>query len=94
VEQKRKVDSTYPQFLHGIPFMAKESGPLELVERKIPEPGDIKVRIKIRACGICHGDSVTKVESRKWNGTLIRLYIDGWISQSWGQYSLSFLVWI
>ena len=26
VEQKRKVDSTYPQFLHGIPFMAKESG--------------------------------------------------------------------
>jgi len=26
VEQKRKVDSTYPQFLHGIPFMARESG--------------------------------------------------------------------
>ena len=26
MEQKRKVDSTYPQFLHGIPFMAKESG--------------------------------------------------------------------
>ena len=26
MEQKRKVESTYPQFLHGIPFMAKESG--------------------------------------------------------------------
>jgi hypothetical protein len=26
MEQKRKVDSTYQQFLHGIPFMAKESG--------------------------------------------------------------------
>ncbi len=26
MEQKRKVDLTYPQFLHGITFMAKESG--------------------------------------------------------------------
>ncbi|HEY5631733.1 MAG TPA: hypothetical protein VIR31_06365 [Nitrososphaeraceae archaeon] len=26
MEHKRKVDSTYPQFLHGIPFMAKEPG--------------------------------------------------------------------
>jgi hypothetical protein len=26
MEQKRRVDSTYPQFLHGIPFMAKEPG--------------------------------------------------------------------
>ena len=26
LEQKRRVDSTYPQFLHGIPFMAKEPG--------------------------------------------------------------------
>lgn len=26
MEQKRKVDSNYPQFLHGIPFMAKEPG--------------------------------------------------------------------
>ncbi|MGC1927953.1 MAG: hypothetical protein WA667_03190 [Candidatus Nitrosopolaris sp.] len=25
-EQKRKVDSTYPQFLHGIPWMAQEPG--------------------------------------------------------------------
>jgi hypothetical protein len=26
MEQKRKVDSTYPQFLHGIPWMAKKPG--------------------------------------------------------------------
>ena len=26
MEQRRKVESTYPQFLHGIPFMAEESG--------------------------------------------------------------------
>ena len=26
LEQKRKVESSYPQFLHGIPFMAKEPG--------------------------------------------------------------------
>lgn len=26
MEQRRKVDSTYPQFLHGIPWMAKEPG--------------------------------------------------------------------
>jgi hypothetical protein len=26
MEHRRKVDSTYPQFIHGIPWMAKESG--------------------------------------------------------------------
>jgi D-arabinose 1-dehydrogenase-like Zn-dependent alcohol dehydrogenase len=40
--------------------VSKPHGPFELVEREIPEPGDRKVRIKIQACGICHGDSVTK----------------------------------
>ncbi|HEV3456561.1 MAG TPA: alcohol dehydrogenase catalytic domain-containing protein, partial [Thermoanaerobaculia bacterium] len=29
-------------------------------EREIPEPGAGSVRIKIEACGICHGDSLTK----------------------------------
>lgn len=38
----------------------KPKGPLEIVERDIPEPGARHVRIKIQACGICHGDSVTK----------------------------------
>jgi alcohol dehydrogenase/propanol-preferring alcohol dehydrogenase len=35
-------------------------GPLELVEREIPEPGPGKVRIKVQACGVCHSDSFTK----------------------------------
>ena len=28
---------------------------------RFPEPEDGKVRIKVQACGICHGDSVTKL---------------------------------
>lgn len=35
-------------------------GPLTLVERDIPPPGDGHVRIKVQACGICHSDSLTK----------------------------------
>lgn len=32
---------------------------LEVVEREIPEPGPGTVRIKVEACGICHGDIIT-----------------------------------
>ena len=35
-------------------------GPLELIEREIPEPGPGQIRIKVQACGICHSDSFTK----------------------------------
>ena len=35
-------------------------GPLELVERDIPEPQPGWVRIKVEACGICHSDSLIK----------------------------------
>lgn len=35
-------------------------GPLELVEKDIPEPGIGTVRIKVEACGVCHSDSLTK----------------------------------
>jgi len=35
-------------------------GPLELVERPIPDPGPGAVRIKVQACGICHSDAMTK----------------------------------
>ena len=41
--------------------VSKPNGPFEIVERKIPEPEDGKVRIKVQACGVCHGDSVTKL---------------------------------
>jgi len=40
--------------------VTRAKGPLELVERPIPEPGRGSVRIKVEACGICHSDSVTK----------------------------------
>jgi alcohol dehydrogenase len=38
----------------------RAGGPLEIVEREIPEPGPGFVRIKVQACGVCHSDSVTK----------------------------------
>ncbi len=40
--------------------VGQPKGPLELVEREIPEPGFGQVRIKVQACGVCHSDSVTK----------------------------------
>jgi D-arabinose 1-dehydrogenase-like Zn-dependent alcohol dehydrogenase len=35
-------------------------GPLELLERDIPEPDSGQLRIKVQACGVCHSDSITK----------------------------------
>jgi D-arabinose 1-dehydrogenase-like Zn-dependent alcohol dehydrogenase len=40
--------------------VTRANGPLQLVERPIPEPGGGAVRLKVEACGICHSDSVTK----------------------------------
>jgi hypothetical protein len=39
---------------------SRPGGPLELVERPIPDPGPGSVRIKVQACGICHSDAMTK----------------------------------
>ena len=38
----------------------RAGGPLELVERDIPEPQPGWVRIKVDACGVCHSDSLIK----------------------------------
>jgi D-arabinose 1-dehydrogenase-like Zn-dependent alcohol dehydrogenase len=46
--------------------VSRPGGPLELVERPIPEPGPGQVRIKVQACGICHSDALTKDGS--WAG--------------------------
>jgi D-arabinose 1-dehydrogenase-like Zn-dependent alcohol dehydrogenase len=40
--------------------VSNPGGPLEIVERDVPEPDSSQVRIKVQACGICHGDSLTK----------------------------------
>jgi D-arabinose 1-dehydrogenase-like Zn-dependent alcohol dehydrogenase len=36
------------------------NGPLELVEREIPDPGSGEVRVRVQACGICHSDSMAR----------------------------------
>ncbi len=35
-------------------------GPLELVERDLPEPGPGEVRVRVQACGVCHSDASAK----------------------------------
>lgn len=35
-------------------------GDFELVQREIPEPRKEQVRIKVLACGVCHGDAIVK----------------------------------
>ena len=39
--------------------VSKAGGPLELVEKDIPQPEAGYVRVKVHACGICHSDSLT-----------------------------------
>jgi D-arabinose 1-dehydrogenase-like Zn-dependent alcohol dehydrogenase len=45
--------------MHSIQ-VSKANGPFEIVDRDIPEPREGQVRIKVQACGVCHGDSATK----------------------------------
>ena len=40
--------------------VSEPGGPFEIVEREVPEPGVSQVRIKVQACGICHGDSAAR----------------------------------
>jgi D-arabinose 1-dehydrogenase-like Zn-dependent alcohol dehydrogenase len=40
--------------------VSKAGGNFEVVERPIPEPGRMQVRIKVEACGICHSDALVK----------------------------------
>jgi D-arabinose 1-dehydrogenase-like Zn-dependent alcohol dehydrogenase len=46
--------------------ISKPGADFEIVEREIAEPGPGQVRIKVRACGVCHSDSFTKEGS--WPG--------------------------
>ena len=40
--------------------VAEAGGPLEVVERDLPEPGRGEVRVRVRACGVCHSDMFAK----------------------------------
>jgi D-arabinose 1-dehydrogenase-like Zn-dependent alcohol dehydrogenase len=40
--------------------VTRGGGPIEIVERPIPEPPADWVRVKVQACGVCHSDSLVK----------------------------------
>ena len=40
--------------------IARPGGPLEIVERPIPQPTPNTIRIKVHACGVCHSDTIVK----------------------------------
>jgi D-arabinose 1-dehydrogenase-like Zn-dependent alcohol dehydrogenase len=40
--------------------ISKPGGNFEVVERPIPQPSRGQVRIKVEACGVCHGDAAIK----------------------------------
>ncbi|WP_017974803.1 alcohol dehydrogenase catalytic domain-containing protein [Actinopolyspora halophila] len=40
--------------------VAEPGGPLELVDREVPEVGAGEVRVRVEACGICHSDMWAK----------------------------------
>ncbi len=40
--------------------VTRPGGPIELIERDIPQPGPGAVRVRVQACGICHSDEFTK----------------------------------
>src|SRR5271157_3391962 len=40
--------------------VAAPGAEFELVRKEIPEPRETEVRIRVEACGICHGDAVVK----------------------------------
>ena len=44
----------------------KPGADFQIVERDIPVPGAGEVRIRVRACGVCHSDSFTK--EGQWPG--------------------------
>ncbi len=40
--------------------VTRPGGPIELVERAVPQPAQGQVRVRVMACGICHSDALTK----------------------------------
>jgi D-arabinose 1-dehydrogenase-like Zn-dependent alcohol dehydrogenase len=46
--------------------VAGKGAGLQIVEREIPEPGAGQVRIRVRACGVCHSDAL--VVEAAWPG--------------------------
>ncbi len=40
--------------------VSEAGGPLELLEREIPEPAPGQARVRVQACGVCHSDYYAK----------------------------------
>ena len=40
--------------------ISKPGADFEIIEREVPKPGAGQVRIRVRACGVCHSDVLTK----------------------------------
>jgi D-arabinose 1-dehydrogenase-like Zn-dependent alcohol dehydrogenase len=40
--------------------ISKAGGDFEIVERQLPEPSAVQVRVKVEACGVCHSDVMVK----------------------------------
>jgi D-arabinose 1-dehydrogenase-like Zn-dependent alcohol dehydrogenase len=57
-QRLRKLNLFMPKM--RVAQVARTGGPIEIVEREIPQPGPGWVRIKVQACGICHSDSLVK----------------------------------
>jgi D-arabinose 1-dehydrogenase-like Zn-dependent alcohol dehydrogenase len=55
-----RYDKEAPMSLMRAVQVSRPGGPLEIVERPIPEVLPNSVRIKVQACGICHSDLLTK----------------------------------
>ncbi len=56
--------------------VSKANGPLEIVERDIPEPGARQVRIKVQACGVLLKKDYFKASSIRVPGHEIAGLID------------------
>lgn len=40
--------------------LSKPGADFELIQKEIPEPKENEVRIKVQACGVCHGEAIVK----------------------------------
>jgi D-arabinose 1-dehydrogenase-like Zn-dependent alcohol dehydrogenase len=40
--------------------ISKQGSDFELVQKEIPKPKENEVRIKVQACGVCHGEAIVK----------------------------------
>jgi len=46
--------------------LSRPGGPLEIVNLEIPQPGPGQIRLRVDACGICHGDALAL--AGRWPG--------------------------